>query len=117
MDDNTAQFVCDLNVKRFAEKLQSERDPDMRMSLKKLLIEEEDKFAQSVERLDKVRRHIDEGNQRISSQKSLIERLSTNDHDTRLAERTLGNLVEIQRLFEEYYHKSARSFVRPSLSY
>jgi hypothetical protein len=48
MNDNTAQFVCDLNVRRFAEKLRSERDPDMRVSLKKLLIEEEDKFGRKV---------------------------------------------------------------------
>jgi hypothetical protein len=116
MDDNTAQFVCDLNVKKFAEKLRSERDPDMRTSLKKLLVEEENKFAHSAERLNRILRYIDEGNDRIASQKSLIERLRTNDHDTRLAERTLGNLVDIQRLFEEYYNKRARSFVRPALS-
>jgi hypothetical protein len=117
MDDNTARFVCNLNVTRFVERLRSERDPDMRVSLKTLLVEEENKFAHSAERLNKLRRYIDEGNDRIASQKSLIERLRASDHDTRLAERTLGNLVEIQRLFEEYYNKSARSFVRPSLSY
>jgi hypothetical protein len=79
MDDNTAQFVCDLNVKKFAEKLRSERDPDMRTSLKKLLVEEENKFAHSVEWLNRILRYIDEGNDRIASQKSLIERLRTNN--------------------------------------
>lgn len=43
--EDTAQFVCDLNVARFVEKLWSERDPDTRVSLKKLLVEEEDKFG------------------------------------------------------------------------
>jgi hypothetical protein len=109
MDDNTAQFIFDLNVTRFVERLRSEYDSDMRGILKKLLIEEEDRFAQSVERLNNVVRYIDGGNRRIASQKSLIRRLKDNGHDTRLAEITLTNLAEIQTLFEQYYHKRIRS--------
>jgi hypothetical protein len=110
MDDNTAQFVCDLNVKRFVEKLRSERDPDMRMSLKKVLVEEEDKFGRSTERVRNVERYIAKGSRRIASQKeSLVERLKANGRDIRLAERTLNNLVEIQRLFQQYCHRHASS--------
>jgi hypothetical protein len=50
----------------------------MRGTLKKLLVREEDKFAHSVERLNNLRRHIDEGNDRIASQKALIGRLRAN---------------------------------------
>jgi hypothetical protein len=110
MDDNTAQFIFDLNVTRFVERLRSEYDSDMRGMLKKLLIEEEDRFAQSVERLNNVARYIDGGNRRIASQKSLIRRLKDNGYDTQLAETTLSNLAEIQTLFEQYYHQRIRSF-------
>jgi hypothetical protein len=78
MDDDAAQFVCDLNVKRFAEKLRSERDADMRMSLKKLLVEEEDKFGRRTERVRNIERYIAEGSRRIASQNSLIEKLKVN---------------------------------------
>src|SRR5215471_14818157 len=107
MDDKTAQFVCDLNVKRFVEGLRSERDPGMRMSLKKLFVEAEDKFGRSTERVGNIELHIAEGGRRIASQKSLIERLKANGRDIRLTGRTLNNLVDIQRLFQQYYHKHA----------
>jgi len=107
MDDKTAQFVCDLNVKRFVEELRSERDPGMRMSLKKLFVEAEDKFGRSTERVGNIERYIAEGGRRIASQKSLIERLKANGRDIRLTGRTLNNLVDIQRLFQQYYHKHA----------
>ena len=107
MDDKTAQFVCDLNVKRFVEELRSERDPGMRMSLKKLFVEAEDKFGRSTERVGNIELHIAEGGRRIASQKSLIERLKANGRDIRLTGRTLNNLVDIQRLFQQYYHKHA----------
>ena len=56
--EDTAQSVCDLNVARFVEKLWSEHDPDMRVSLKQLLIEEEDKFGRRTERLSNFQRYI-----------------------------------------------------------
>jgi len=107
--EDTAQFVGDLNVARFVEKLWSERDPDTRVSLKKLLVEEEDKFGRRAERLSNLQRYIVEGNRRIASQKSLIRRLSASGHDIRMAEITLSNLMEIQGLFEQYLHMRAPS--------
>jgi hypothetical protein len=106
--DDTAQFVCDLNVARFVEKLWSEHDPHMRVSLKKLLVEEEDKFGRDAERLSNLQRYIAEGSRRITSQKSLIRRLRANGNDSRMAEITLTNLIEIQRLFEHYLHMRAQ---------
>jgi hypothetical protein len=100
--NETAQFVSDLNIARFLDKLRLEHDPAMRTVLQRLLIEEEDKFGGSVERLSTVQRHIAEGNHRISLQKTLIEKLAANSEDIGSAERTLSNLVEIQRIFEQY---------------
>jgi hypothetical protein len=98
----TAQFVSDLNIARFLDKLRLEHDPAMRTVLQKLLIEEEDKFGGSVERLSTVQRYIAEGNRRISLQKALVEKLAANGEDIGPAERTLSDLVEIQRIFEQY---------------
>jgi hypothetical protein len=45
-------------MKRFVEKLPLERDPDMRVSLKKLLAEKEDKFRRGTERVRSIERYI-----------------------------------------------------------
>ena len=48
---DTAQFVSDLNVSRFLDRLQLEHDPSIRASLQRLLLEEEDNFGDRAERL------------------------------------------------------------------
>ena len=93
--DETAQFVSDLNVARFVDRLQLEDEPTRRAVLQKLLVEEEDKLGRNAERLSTLQR-------RIGLQKAVIERLRTNGYDIRLAERTLNNLFEIQRIFERH---------------
>jgi hypothetical protein len=100
--NETAQFVSDLNIARFLDKLRLEHDPATRTVLQRLLIEEEDRFGGSVERLSTVQRHIAEGNRRISLQKALVAKLAANGEDIGPAEMTLSNLVEIQRIFEQY---------------
>ena len=97
-----AQFVGDLNVSRFLDKLRVERNPDLRASLRRLLLEEEDKLGSNLERLGSVQHHIAEGRRRITRQKVLIERLEAKGHDVKVAEGTLHNLIEIQEIFEQY---------------
>ena len=97
-----AQFVSDLNVARFLDKLRVERNPALRASLRRLLLEEEEKLGSNLERLGRVQRHIAEGRRRITRQKALIERLEAKGHDVKVAEGTLHNLIEIQEIFEQY---------------
>jgi hypothetical protein len=59
--DNTAQFVSNLNVPRFEDRLRFEHGPAIRASLQRLLLEEEDKLGCRVERLGNVQRHTSEG--------------------------------------------------------
>jgi hypothetical protein len=80
----------------------------MWMSLKKLFVEEEN-IDRSTERVRNIELNIAEGGRRIVSQKSPTERLKASGRDIRLTGKTLNNLVEIQRLFQQYYHKHARS--------
>jgi predicted KAP-like P-loop ATPase len=98
--DNT--IISDLNMARLVDRLQLERDPATRASLKSLLVEEEDKLGCRIERLSNLQRYIEEGSRRMALQKALIENLVAKGHDLRLAERTFNNLVEIQRIFEQY---------------
>ena len=98
--DEMAQFISNLNVARFVDKLKLEHEPTRWAILQKLLIEEEDKFGRNAERLSKLQRHITESNRRIGLQKAVIERLRANGYDIRLAETTLTNLFEIQRIFK-----------------
>ena len=99
---NTARFVSDHNVARFVEKLRLEHDPVMRASLQRLLLKELENFGFNCEQLGNVQRQIAEGRRRIEIQQAVVERLTTNVQDVELAENTLNNLVEIQRVFEQY---------------
>jgi hypothetical protein len=98
---NTAQFVNDLNVARFLEKLWSERDPATRVSLQRLLMEE-DQFGRRAERLSNVHRHIADGRRRIELQKALIAKLKADGKDVSPAENTLNNLTETEKILEQY---------------
>jgi hypothetical protein len=97
-----AQFVGHLNIERFLDRLHFERDPAVLASLRRLLLEEEDKLGFNLERLGRVQRYIAESRDRITRQKALIERLVAKGDDVRFAEGTLRNLVEIQRIYEQY---------------
>jgi hypothetical protein len=100
--ENTTQFVNDLNVARFLDKLRFEHDPATRASLRRLLLEEEDKLGRSIERLRKVQCHVAEGTRRIALQKALIARLRADGKDVTLTQTTLRNLIDIQQILEQY---------------
>ena len=99
---NTAEFVSDLNIERFLEKLRFEPDPAVRGSLRRLLLEEENKLGLILERLGKVQHDIAENRGRITRQKVLIDRLGANGHDVMPAESLLRNLIEINEILERY---------------
>jgi hypothetical protein len=100
--DDTAQFISDLNVARFVDKLRLQRDPATRTVLKRLLLEEVRKLGFSLEQLSKIDRQLTESRARVRAQKNLIERLRTNGRDTEPAEILLSNLVGIQEIFERH---------------
>jgi hypothetical protein len=112
---DTAQFVSDLNVSRFLDRLQLAHDPSIRASLQRLLLEEEDNFGDRAERLHNAQRHIAEGYSRIERQKALLAKLKADRKDVRLAERTLSNLLEIQRILEQYRQSVLHALDRSSL--
>ena len=74
----------------------------MRTSAQRLLLKELENFGFNCEQLGNVQRQIAEGRRRIEIQQAVVERLTANGQDVELAENTLSNLVEIQRIFEQY---------------
>jgi hypothetical protein len=66
--DSTAQFVSDVNVARFVEKLQIEDDPAKRASLQRLLLKELENLGFDCKQLGNVQRQIAEGRHRIEIQ-------------------------------------------------
>jgi hypothetical protein len=102
--DETAQFVSDLNVARFVDRLRLEHDPTMRASLQGLLFKEMKNLGRDRKQLGNVQRQIAEGRRGIEIQKGVIESLAISGQDVGPAENTLRNLVEIQRIFEQCRH-------------
>ena len=100
--NDTAQFVSDLNVATFLDRLRVEPDAATRASLHKLLLEELNNLGFNLKQLGRVQRQVIEGKARIAMQMAVVETLSTNGQDVRLAESELGKLVEIQSMVEQY---------------
>ena len=100
--NDTAQFVSDLNVATFLDRLRVEPDAATRASLHKLLLEELNNLGFNLKQLGCVQRQVIEGKARIAMQMAVVETLSTNGQDVRLAESELGKLVEIQSMAEQY---------------
>jgi hypothetical protein len=100
--DAMAKFVIDHNVERFVDQLRSQSDPTIRTVLQRLLLEEVRKFGFNLEQLSMVDRQLSEARARIRAQKKIIEGLRINGRDTMRAEHSLGNLVGIQGIFEQY---------------
>ena len=100
--NDTAQFVSDLNVATFLDRLRVEPDAATRAPLHKLLLEELNNLGFNLKQLGCVQRQVIEGKARIAMQMAVVETLSTNGQDVRLAESELGKLVEIQSMAEQY---------------
>ena len=114
--DDTAQFVNNLNVARFVEKLRVEHDAATRVSLHSLLLEEWNKSGLNLKQLGKMRRQMIEGRARIAIQKAVVETLAANSQDVQLAEHTLRNLVEIQKIFEEHHQTIVNAIHRSNVA-
>jgi hypothetical protein len=97
--DEIDRFVCDGNIANFANRLRKEHDPAKQETLKRLLIEEEDRFGATVERLRVLERYIADGSALIIRQADLVAKLDGDGRDAREAQRALRNFHMVQRLF------------------
>jgi hypothetical protein len=100
--NDTARFVSNLNVARFVDRLRVETDPATRASLHTLLLEEFNNLGFNLKQLGFVQRQVIEGKARIAMQIAVVEALTANGQDVRLAKIELGRLIEIQSMVEQY---------------
>jgi len=105
--DNTAQFVSYLNVTRYLDRLQFERNPTVLTSLQTLLLEEVNKSDFSLDWLGTEQRYAVE---RIALQKALIGRSTTDGRDMRLArDNRLGQPEKTETYYHCYFLRPVRS--------
>lgn len=95
-------FAHEENVIRFSERLKIEDDPRMRKSLSTLLLDEENKFAATAERLHKTESDIARCKLHIVRQYHLIDKLKTDGHDVAPAEQLLRNIMELHDLYVSF---------------
>lgn len=100
--DELQQFVSEQNVARFVDQLRRESNAVRQDTLKRLLVEEENRFAAAAERLQMVDRNILDGAARIANQTRLVSELKSKGHDAREAERILRTFEMIQGLFMSF---------------
>src|SRR5215831_7288871 len=100
--NDTAQFVSNLNVARFVDRLRVEHDAATRASIHKLLLEELNNLGFSLKQLGCVQRQVIEGKARIAIQMAVVETLTADGQDVGLAKSELGKLIEIQSMVEQY---------------
>jgi hypothetical protein len=99
---DTAEFVGSLNVSRLVARLRVERDHTTRSSLHRLLLEEANNLAFNLGRLGSWQREGIEGRAPIAIQIGVVETLAANGQDAKLAKSMLSNLIEVQRVIEQY---------------
>lgn len=90
------------NILCFADQLRWETDPARQDTLKRLLIEEENRFGATEEHLGIVELKLADGAERIARQRRLIAELKCGGGDAASAERLLRTFEMIQELFERF---------------
>ena len=94
--DGALKFAHEQNLSRFVDLLRLETDAARRDVLRRLLIEEEDRFGVNSARLDAIDVYLAEGAARIEQQAVRIVALANQGGDTQEALRLLHNLEDIQ---------------------
>lgn len=97
------EFVGEQNISRFVDEFQTAHDANTRYTLKKLLLEEENKFAFNSEQLVRIQQRINECKARIDLQERLIHKARIKGHNAAATERVLHNLVELQEIFWSHH--------------
>jgi len=96
------KHVSDQIVWSLADRLEAERDPIRRHALRTLLIEEEDRFGEAAERLDRAEAHIASSVFRIEELEKAIAHRKARGADVGAAERSLALMKEVLGAFDVY---------------
>lgn len=103
--DPMREFIGRRNIELFVSHLETEADLNSRSAVRRLLVEEEDKFGRLCERLDILDQYIERTADHIRKQKERLDMMEDDESEIDLARRILANLEDIHRLFLD--HRSA----------
>lgn len=92
------RFVHEANIARFIHLLEREPDMETQGLLRRLLVEEEDRLGQSLERFDIMDRHIGRTNFLIAQHRLRVEQMRARGQDVAEAERLLDNMLDVEKL-------------------
>jgi hypothetical protein len=79
--DDLSKYAAEQNIRRITDQLRSETDETHRAQLQKMLIEEENKLACTLDRLEKLDQAIAEGDERLELQTTKVVALRKGGHD------------------------------------
>ena len=97
-----AQIVQTQNIRMISEELCDEVVPAKRRRLKRLLIEEENRFGFFSWQFDLAQRHIVDFNTLVEKQRALIAQMKAEGADITLASKSLKNLLVARDLFVDF---------------
>ncbi|MEX6508439.1 hypothetical protein [Jiella sp. M17.18] len=100
--DDSHPFIIQQNIELFVRRLEIEDAPNRRSQLRRMLVEEENRFGQLTEQLQMLEDNRQKAARRLEAQRELIKRLAGDGKDTSLARRTLENFEDIARLFDAH---------------
>lgn len=96
------RFLIEKNVAAFVARFHNEPDPDTRDILRRLLIDEEDKFGYRSEKLEIVERYISDCNSRIAKLRDLKIDRDSRFPTPSVSAQTLENLMTLAALLEAH---------------
>ena len=100
--DDLSNYVAEQNVRLFSDQLRLVTDEVHRAQLHKMLIEEENKLACTLDRLNKLDQAIAEGNKQLELQKTKVVVLRNGGHDASVPSSLLKNLQHLQSIYKQY---------------
>jgi hypothetical protein len=94
------RFVHDQNLTRYLDQLQCETDSAKRGQLRRLLVEEIDRFGAHSDRLNETDRLAARCMARLDEQRTRVARLRADGHDAESSESLLANLSQTLEVIE-----------------
>jgi len=105
-------FIQSENLSRMSEQFSQTTNPETRETLRRLLLEEEDRYGYYSEQLDFACQRLSDAKRRANRQKSLIKEMKSNGDDTQEAEKLLYNIQEVSKLFLSFHNRILQSLMR-----
>src|SRR5512146_2938763 len=97
------RFIARENIRHFRDKLLSDVDGAVRLSVERLLLAEENKLGHDLELLADVHEHIAECDRRIEAQRARVSTMLADGHNGFVrANAFLNHMMESRRIFVRY---------------